>query len=43
MLTLCMAVLTAYYNDFPTYWTGTEVITIDAQEESARFCHWLIQ
>jgi len=41
MITACMFVMMSYYADFPSYYTGTELITIDAQEESARFCYWL--
>jgi len=37
---LCIEQMMDYHKAYPTFWTGKEMITIDPEEESIRFCDW---
>ena len=38
----CTKMFTQHYSDYPTYWTGTESIDMNAEEETAHFCHYFM-
>ena len=37
---LCIEHMMEYHEEYPTFWTGSGFITINALEESTRFCDW---
>ena len=38
----CETVFMQHYRDYATYWTGTESIVLNAEEETAHFCDYLL-